>query len=187
MNISLQVALITALLVLCMVILLRYLIRLYNSLIFMRNNAEKAFANIDVILHQRLQEIPNQRLLVKGASKHEKALLNDLAVLRENSGTDELSTVWPKRLHHLNKFFSKFKRLTLHEEDYPSLTSSDVFNSFQKRILEFENMIAESRAFYNDCATLFNDKLMLVPNRQLMTPFGLVELELMHRINPIKR
>lgn len=152
----------------------------------MRNNAEKAFANIDVLLQQRFEEIPNQAALVDGATKHEKELLNNLTLLRKQLYNTSSSPLWQQRLHHLNMVFSGFERIALHKEDYPRLTSNDLFIHFQQRLVELENKIAESREFYNECATLFNDRLLLIPNRLLMIPLGIVELELIRNLNPTK-
>jgi len=153
----------------------------------MRNNAEKAFANIDILIQQRFQEIPNQITLLNGATKHERGLLSHITELRKKSSDHDSLPREKKRLYHLNLVFSELQRATLHEEDYPRLKSAGLFDNLQKRISEFENMIADSRNFYNECATLFNDKLMLVPNRQIMTPFGLVKLELLGELDPITR
>ena len=187
MAVTPQVVLPIALLVLSVTILITYVVRLYNGLIFMRNNAEKAFANIDVLLQQRFQEIPNQISLVEGATRHEKELLRHITNLRRPNNSVSLSPLWQQRLQHFNVVFSELKRISLHEEDYPRLTANDLFIHFQKRLVEINNIIAESREFYNECATLFNNRLMLIPNRQLMTPLGIVELELMHRFTPTKR
>lgn len=187
MQLTPQVVLLLALIALCVSILVLYLIRLYNALIFMRNNAEKAFANIDVLLQQRFDEIPNQSVLVNAATEHENELLNYLTFLRnQNESSDSLSQ-WQQRLHHLNRSFSLVNRVTMHKENYPSLVSNDLFIAFKQRVLEFENKISESRIFYNDCATLFNDTLMLIPNRLLMSPFGMVELELLNQLDPKNR
>ncbi len=180
-----QIIMLLALLVLCIAIVVIYLVRLYNSLIFMRNNAEKAFANIDTILQQRFQEIPNQLGLIAGATEHEKDLLQRITELREkNNYQHDSSLNWQQRLHTLNMIFSGLDHAALRIEDYPRLSSSDLFVNLQMRIAELEGIIAESRQFYNQCATLFNDKLMLIPNRYLMAPFDMTALELLNKRQP---
>lgn len=185
MEITPQIILLLALLVLCVVMVGVYLIRLYNDLVFMRNNAEKAFANIDILLKQRFQEIPNQLALVAGATEHEKELLRYLAEARgQNESGHNSLPMWQQRLHHLNMIFGGIDRAALHVEDYPRLTSNDLFIQFQKRVAELEEMIADSREFYNQCATLFNDKLMLIPNRYLMALVNVTSLELLNKRKP---
>lgn len=187
MTITPQIILLLALLALSIAIVAMYLIRLYNSLVFMRNNAEKAFANIDILLQQRFQEIPNQLASVLGATEHENTLLSSVTELRKqtNLSGDSVST-WQQRLHHLNLVFSGFDRVILRAEDYPQLTSNDLFIHLQNRITEFENMIAEAREFYNQCSILYNDKLMIIPNRYLMAPAGFLSLELLHQRQAVK-
>lgn len=184
MEVTPKLALLIALIALCITILALYFVRLYNGLIFMRNNAEKAFANIDVLLQQRFDEVPNQNLLVNAATTHEKELLDHITFLRSHNKVDKSSDQWQQRLHHLNRSFNLMERVKIHKEDYPNLTSNDLFIAFKQRILELENKIAESRKFYNDCATLFNDTLMPIPNRLFMRPFGMIELELLTKANP---
>jgi len=184
MTITPQLILLLALLALCIVIVVIYLIRLYNDLVFMRNNAEKAFFNIDILLQQRFQELPNQLALVAGATEHEKELLRCLSEQREQNSISDSSSAWQQRLHQLNMIFSGLDRAALHVEDYPRLMSNDLFIHCQKRIAELEEQIAESREFYNHCATLFNDRLLLIPNRYLMAPVGITPFELLNKRKP---
>ena len=57
-------------------------IAIYNRLVFLNNNADKAFANIDVLLKQRADEIPNLIEVVKQHTGFEQSVLEKLTKLR---------------------------------------------------------------------------------------------------------
>lgn len=57
------------------VILVIWIVFIYNNLVALRNNRENAFANIDVQLKQRYDLIPQLVETVKGYAKHERELL----------------------------------------------------------------------------------------------------------------
>src|SRR3989338_2643739 len=59
-------------------ILIIYIIIIFNSLISLKNNISKSWSNIDVLLKQRSEEIPNLVETVKGYMKHEKSLLLEI-------------------------------------------------------------------------------------------------------------
>lgn len=66
------------------VVILAYLVILYNSLVQVKNNVEKAFKNIDVLLKQRHEELPKLIDTCKGYMKHEWKILEKLTILREH-------------------------------------------------------------------------------------------------------
>src|SRR5256885_9302278 len=55
--------------------LLTYVVMLYNELVRLRNDNDRAWANIDVLLKQRHDEIPNLVETVKGYMQHEQQTL----------------------------------------------------------------------------------------------------------------
>ena len=59
-----------------------FLITLYNRLVMLRFNIDKAYKNIDVLLKQRADEIPNLVTIAKEFATHEKKLLTELTELR---------------------------------------------------------------------------------------------------------
>ena len=67
------------------VIFVGYFIGIYNSFIMLKHNIEKAWANIDVLLKQRFDELPKLVASVKGYMKHEKSLLVELTKARTQS------------------------------------------------------------------------------------------------------
>jgi LemA protein len=113
-----NIALIVALLLL--IITFSYFIGIYNKLVMLKNNIEKAFMNIDVILMQRAEEVPE---LVKVASKymeHEKSMLTSLTKLR----TDFLNAkTIDEKIENANRC-SPFQRIILNYCRITTLWSS---------------------------------------------------------------
>jgi LemA protein len=65
-------------------VLVAYLVMLYNRLVQVKNNVEKTFKNIDVLLMQRHDELPKLIDTCKGYMKHERKILEKLTTLREH-------------------------------------------------------------------------------------------------------
>lgn len=127
----------------------------------LKNNVEKAFMNIDVILMQRADEIPD---LVKVASKfmeHETSLLTNLTKLR----TDFLNaTTIDQKIENAAEFSKSMKTLFAVSENYPALSSNANFLELQRRVSQLEDKIADRREFFNDSITLYNIGIQEFPN-----------------------
>lgn len=147
--------------VLLLIIFLNFFIRIYNKLVTLKNNYEKAFRNIDVILMQRADEVPE---LVKIASKfmeHETSILTNLTKLR----TDFLnSQTLADKIENANEFSKTMKNLFAVSENYPALSSNSNFLELQKRVSQMENKIADRREFFNDSVNLYNVGIQEFPN-----------------------
>lgn len=157
------------LLVLLTVAVISFLINLYNKLVLLRFNIDKAYSNIDVVLKQRADEIPNLVNVAKGFMNYEKDLLTKLTELRTvyNSATDpdrktEVANETSKALH---SFFAV-------SENYPELKSNNNFLELQKRISELENKISDRREFFNDSVSLYNIGIHEFPNVILAKMLG---------------
>src|SRR3989338_7522058 len=68
--------------VLLALIILGWIVGIYNGFIQLRNNIDKAWSNIDVLLKQRADELPKLIASVKGYMKHEKSLLAEITRAR---------------------------------------------------------------------------------------------------------
>ena len=127
----------------------------------LKNNVEKAFMNIDVILMQRADEIPD---LVKVASKfmeHETSLLTNLTKLR----TDFLNAkTIDQKIENAAEFSKSMKTLFAVSENYPALSSNTNFLELQRRVSQLEDKIADRREFFNDSITLYNIGIQEFPN-----------------------
>ncbi|MFN7990833.1 MAG: LemA family protein [Candidatus Micrarchaeia archaeon] len=138
-----------------------YVVSIYNGLINLRNNIDKAWANIDVLLKQRSDLIPNLVETVKGYKKYEKGLLEEITRLR----TSMMGAQGPAEKAKANDAISaSLKTIFAVAEGYPDLKASENFLELQKQLSSIENQIADRREFYNDSVLLFNTKIHSIPD-----------------------
>jgi len=137
-----------------------YALIVYNSLISLRNNIEKAWSNIGVLLKQRSAEIPKLIASVKGYMKHEKSLLKELTNAR--TSIMKAKTMGEKAKAN-NAISDALKSIFAVAENYPKLRASENFVQLQKRISGIENEIADRREFHNAAVTRYNTRIEQFP------------------------
>lgn len=155
-----EIILIT-ILALILIIFFVALIIIYNNLIRLRNNTDKSWANIDVLLKQRSNEIPNLINTVKGYMKHEKQTLESLTKARSMIlETEKLS----RKAAVDNLITDLLKTVFAVAENYPDLKAVENFLKLQQRITGLENELADRREFYNDSVTIYNIRIKSIPD-----------------------
>lgn len=157
------------------IIFLLALILIYNSLISLKNNIDKAWANIDVLLKQRSNEITNLVSTVKGYMKHEQKTLESLTKIR--SFILETKTLSRKAAAD-NLITDLIKTVFAVAENYPELKAGENFLKLQKRISGLENELADRREFYNDSVTIYNTRIQSFPDLLLARMIHLNRVEL---------
>ncbi len=155
--------------VLFLVVFLYYLFSIYNGFVTLRTNIQKAWANIDVLLKQRFDELPNLVETVKGYAKHEKVTLENITKLR--SAVQEAPSIHDKAVAS-EQLSQNLKTLFAVVENYPNLKANENFLKLQKRITELENLIADRREFYNDSVNLYNIKIASFPDLVIARSFN---------------
>jgi LemA protein len=163
---SLIAGLIVGLLVIA---LIAFIIGLYNRIVLLKNNVAKAYANIDVLLMQRADEVPNLVAIVKASSEHEKTVLNDLTSIRANFLSSKDSN---KRVNLSNQMNILWRNTVAVIESYPDLKVGNAFLALQKRMTELENHIADRREFFNESVTLYNTGIRQFPAIIMAIMFG---------------
>ena len=147
-----------------------YVFSIYNGLISLKNNIEKAWANIDVLLKQRTDLIPNLVETVKGYMKYEKNLLTEITSLR----TAMMSASTPgEKAKASEAISSSLKSIFAVAENYPKLEASQNFLKLQEQLSAIENQIADRREFYNDSVMLFNTRIHSIPDTIFASMMGL--------------
>ena len=132
----------------------------YNNLIALRNNIDKAFANIEVILKQRFDELPKLIDTCKGYMTHERTLLENIVNARTkflNSNSTE------EKAGAENMVTAGLKSLFAVAENYPDLKANQNFLDLQNRISVLEESIADRREFFNEAVTLYNTRIQSIP------------------------
>jgi len=144
-------------------------IGLYNGLVQVRNNIDKAWKNIDVLLQQRHDELTKLIDTVKGYMQHEQSVLDGLTKLRvgyDDAGSTE------EKVRIENEMNREIAKLRHTWEGYPDLKASQNYLFLQKRISTVESSIADRREFFNDCINIFNIQIERLPDLLLARALG---------------
>ena len=140
---------------------LTYTVILYNGLVRLRNENDRAWANIDVMLKQRHDEIPNLVETVKGYMQHEQQTL--LAVTQARAASINAASISQKAVADL-QMAGALRALFAVAENYPQLKANENFLKLQNRITELEERIADRREFFNDDVTTYNTRIGQIPD-----------------------
>lgn len=128
-------------------------IGLYNRLIFLVNQCDKAWYNIDVLLKQRHDEIPKLVAVCEGSMKFEKETLT--AVINARAAATSAAGL-ADRVKAEGELTTALGRLLAVAENYPELKSTALFAQLSARVSQLETEIADRREYYNDAATTYN-------------------------------
>src|ERR1700686_4550516 len=137
-----------------------YVVILYNELVRLRNDNDRAWANIDVLLKQRHDEIPNLVETVKGYMQHEQQTL--VAVTQARAASRNAASVRQKAQADL-MMTGALRGLFAVAENYPQLRANENFLKLQNRISELEERIADRREFFNDDVNTHNTRIGQIP------------------------
>jgi len=141
--------------------LVTFLINTYNRLVILNNNSQKAFANIEVILKQRADEIPNLVRVVKATSLYENTVLKELVTLRSQYlGANQVH----EKIKTAERMGGKLKSVMLIVENYPEIKSNQSYLELQKRLSDLEEIIADRRIFFNESVNLYNTGIETFPD-----------------------
>ncbi len=137
-----------------------YTVILYNELVRLRNENDRAWANIDVLLKQRHDEVPNLVETVKGYMQHEQQTL--LAVTQARAASMNAASIGQKATADL-MMTGALRGLFAVAENYPQLKANENFLKLQNRITELEERIADRREFFNDDVNTYNTRIGQIP------------------------
>jgi len=152
-----------------------YTVILYNGLVRLRNENDRAWANIDVLLKQRHDEIPNLVETVKGYMQHEQQTL--LAVTQARAASMNAAGVGQKAVADL-QIASALHGLFAVAENYPQLKANENFLKLQNRVSELEERIADRREFFNDDIYTYNTRIGQIPDVFVASFMGLKPREM---------
>ena len=150
--------------------LLIYLGTLYNGLIAMRNDIDKAWANIDVLLKQRHDELPRLVAVCQGYMQYERETLQRLTEARAKYASAFSAD---QKAQASGAVSASVQQLLATAENYPALKANATFLELQQRITDLENQLADRREFYNDAITLFNTRIRQVPDNLVANTLGI--------------
>ncbi len=166
------------------VLLIGMLVSIYNRLVLLKNNINKAWSNIDVLLKQRHDELTKLLEVVKGYMKHEETVLTKVTEARTafmNAGSV------PQKAQASNMLTGALKSLFAVSENYPDLKADRSFAQFQNRISDLEDQIADRREFYNDSVNIYNIRIAQIPDVIMARMLGYSERDLFEVTEDDKR
>jgi len=160
-------------------VIFAYFIMTYNGLVLVKNNVAKAWANIDVLLKQRHDELPKLIDTCKEYMQYEQETLDK--VIKARSGVADARE--SQNMAALGKAEGALRAglgsLFALAESYPELKASENFLHLQSRITGLENAIADRREFYNDSANINNVRIEQFPDLIIARLFNFGSAELL--------
>ncbi len=146
-----------------------YFVVIYNGLVIVKNNVDKAWSNIDVLLKQRHDELPKIVKVCERYMKHEadtlekvikaRAMMSNAKTMDERGRADGMIT-------------EALKSLFAVSENYPELKADRQFSQLQTRVTELENEIADRRELYNESVNIFNIRIEKIPDAFVARTFS---------------
>src|SRR5258708_5032655 len=142
------------------VVLVLWVIVIYNGLVAMRQRVSQAFADVDVQLKQRHDLIPNLVETVKGYAAHERGTLD--AVMK--AGNTAMAAQGPaQQAAAENALSGTLRQLFALSEAYPDLKANANFQQLQAELTDIENKIAAARRFFNNSVQEYNTGIEQLP------------------------
>jgi LemA protein len=141
-----------------------YGVMIYNNLVRLKHNVSQSWANIDVLLKQRHDELPKLIETCKQYMAYEKDVLEKVTAARASVGrAREAGDV-----EALGKAEGALHRGLMNlfavAENYPELKASESFQHLQARITQLEAQIADRREYYNDSVNANNIRIEQFPD-----------------------
>ena len=154
-------------------------ISIFNQLVSLKNNAKKAWSNIDVLLKQRNSELPKLIDTCKQHMKFEQETLERVIKARNLVESAMKAKDIPQIGVAETNLTASLNGLFAVAEDYPELRGSDAFLKLQTRITTLEESISDRREFYNDTAALSNTRIQQFPDNLIANTFSFEEFDLL--------
>lgn len=152
-----------------LVILVFWVIGIYNRMVKLRNQRQTAFADIDVQLKQRHDLIPQLVEVVKGYAKHERELLTQITEARSAAMG---ATTIDEKIAAESKLSGALQGLKVQVEAYPDLKANQNFLQLQEELSDIENKLAAARRYFNAATTEYNNAIEVFPANVIAGTFG---------------
>ena len=156
-----------------------YVITIYNALVQIKHNVSKAWANIDVILKQRHDELPKLIETCKQYMKFEQETLTKVIEARSKVFSAREAQNMPALGQAEGTLRSAIGSLFALAESYPELKANQTFQQLQTRISSLENAIADRREFYNESVNINNVRIEQFPDAIIASMMGFKAAQLL--------
>jgi LemA protein len=164
----------TLIVIAVIVVLVVWVITIYNSLVSMRQRVNQSFADVDVQLRQRHDLIPNLVETVKGYAGHERGTLEEVVKARNAA----VAAQGPAQQAAAENMLSgALRQLFALSESYPDLKASTNFQQLQAELTDIENKIAAARRFFNNAVQEYNTGVQRFPAALFASALGFAPKE----------
>jgi LemA protein len=160
-----------------------YVVMMFNGLIALKNDAAKAWANIDILLKQRHDELPKLVEVCKGYMNFEGGTLQKISEARSQY---QQAVSVDQKAQADQSTNAAVRSLFAVAENYPQLKANDNFMQLQRRITELEGEIADRREYYNDCVNTLNTRMQQMPDT-LIASFMSLKAQPMFKVEEADR
>lgn len=160
-------------------VLLLYGAVIYNNLVRLKHAVAKAWSNMDVLLKQRHDELPNLVAVCREYMTYEQDTLERVvkarsaaAQARQRGDLRQLAQAEVALQGGLDRLFALV-------ENYPDLKANQNFQQLSQRISYLEDSIADRRELYNDNVNVNNVRLEQLPDVLIARLFGFKAFDLL--------
>jgi len=150
-------------------VIIFWLISIYNTLVRLRNTRQNAFADIDVQLKQRHDLVPQLVETVKGYATHERELLTRITEARTAAMG---ATTIDEKIKTETQLSTALQGLKVSVEAYPDLKANQNFLQLQEELSDIENKLAAARRYFNAATTEYNTSTETFPSNLIAGNFG---------------
>jgi len=164
-----------AVLAVILVVLVFYVIAIYNSLIVLKNRVAEAWSDIEVQMKRRYDLIPNLVETVRGYAKHESGTFEKVIQARNMAMANHNGPVEQAKTENI--LSGTLKSLFALTENYPELKANENFMKLQFELTDTEDRIKASRRFYNTNVLAFNNKIEVFPSNIIAKKFSFQKRE----------
>ena len=154
------------------IILLLWVAFTYNRLVLLRNRVRNNWSQVDVVIKNRFDLIPNLVETVSGYTSYERDTLQQMTELRTKyaaaGSVDEKAAA-------SGQMSGMLSRVMAVAENYPDLKASENFLYLKEQLSEIEDKIRYARQFYNDTVEALNTAVASFPANLIAGRFGFHE------------
>jgi len=167
-----------------LVLMVFWLVTLYNGLVKLRSRAKEAFSDIEVQLKRRHDLIPNLVETVKGYAAHEREVFERVTEARSKAmGAKTIG----EKIQAENNLSKALMNLYAVSENYPELRASTNFLELQRELRDTEDKIQAARRFYNTNVRDLNIKIESFPGNIVASTFGFKKMEFFEIEEPTEK
>ena len=169
----------TYIVIAAVVILAAYGVLIYNQLVALKHGVARSWANIDVLLKQRHDELPKLVESCRQYMRYEQETLEREAKARSAVSTAQSKGDIPALGQAEGQLRSGLMQLFAVVEAYPELKANETFQHLQARVTGLENDIADRRELYNESVNLNNVRIEQFPDLVVARTFGFGSMPLL--------